>query len=282
MSNDPSMPDSHPIASDGVSHKALSIVLIIAVLIAVATVGLLIWKTPAPIAKIWSAITLPDELRGAEFIGVSANSYQVKGWEYISHTRTVPVAMQKPLQEIAARVHILAPVISPGGTKAAFIQLSFSTSTPPIQQIMVIGGGKEQNVGEGFAPFFVDESHLGRLTTQGMHLETLSTNSFSDVLVLAHTFDASDRVVVSKDGKYVAFKEGPQRVSVYRLFYDRAQFVTAFVGSSSSYALSDDTLYLLQNTPQGTVVSRLALDGKTKEKVIHIFPASLGIIAIKL
>jgi hypothetical protein len=251
-------------------------------------------QLPAPVVRAWNIWKMPAELRAATFVAEDhygvPTGYRVGVWDFkpaaLTHTPAIEKALADPINE---KLTTRDAVESPSASRVAFSVLltGVAPQSPEDWQVNVMdSNGSSRTIGRGLAPFFIDESHVGRFTFNGIVVTDVdalgsSLATSTGKLVIARdfpTFSAWPRV--SPDGRFVAYvDEKDDRLVVANARQDFA-LVTWYPLPVSSFALTNDHLYVLVATDDGTDVISYPLTAGNPQQVYR-FPASLHITDLR-
>lgn len=241
-----------------------------------------------PTIEAWNISTVPVEIRGAQFVQSQLKDKvsKISGVHFTTSSSN-EAALRAFFTASSTRGDLsgFSPTKNWGLVAAAEKPLSSADAENPQlwKVVMVIPSlKKEMQLGSGFSPFFIGNSHIVRFTEKGLMLHYLGGGV--DTLLLPHSFvSASVQTSHTEDGLLVAWREsGTSDVYVYRLSTVAAVPVGHLQGVTGTFSLTKDALYDVRWTPKGTTVTKFGLSDGSAGKVIHTFPASFGITALSI
>lgn len=229
---------------------------------------------------------VPGELADAQFlstVGTTTTAYRATWRGFVGGPLLLPPPAAAILKyPFNAGVLLLDPAVSPDGKWVAFTQPLTTPGTPGYRVRVSIARTDAQSqhpVGDGFFPFFLDASHVGRFAPDGIVVS--SVDDSSSALVLAHAFSpVTARVAAAPSGRYVAFSEGSTSIAVYAVSASSSAPAGTYQGPFTAFGLSDTALYILVTEPQGTDVEKLPF-GSTAATHAASLPASLQVNGIR-
>ena len=147
-----------------------------------------------------------------------------------------------------------------------------------------IESGAKVRIGTGLRPFFIDDTHLARITPVGVIVTDLQTGE--ERLTLAQTFPRVPFLpLVSPDRTLVGIANpSSTNVKIYRTLSDSAEEVAVLPAPdhAASYALGDDGLYSVRLSPSGSELWLQPTAAGLKESRVLTFPGWLRITRVLL
>lgn len=295
--------------------KSLSKILILG-LLCIVVLLVVLWFCRSQIQQSWSAITLPQELKGGIFVssrGKTVVAYHVStfGYEQLPYTagtasavtrsgthfiiidtsRNVPSTLE---EDGAVRVESTRAMRSVSETPTtgiiAYALRSDSLSvdshalppdapfTNPAQWdvYLRLANGTTTRIISGYAPQFLNDNTFIFFSSNGVYRYDLMSGEAHKVI--DHRFtEVFGTPLISPDRTLVAFTDPVKKVTdVYTMKGTEPTLVMEIPEILISPALSNDALYALKATKRGGEVWKYALS-KSKGTQIHIFPRSLGV-----
>ena len=274
MNNDESTQDSAAPQVVRIHKKARILILAIAIAIGalvLGVVGAVNYYPPA--SAVWSALTIPPELKNATFVATDENGqsirYRVSGGTY-------------KIQDSAA---VSEYALSPDGRLHVFseqFQGEAGDRNPENFRIVLVNNvtGERYEHGIGFAPFFVDNVRLIWFTPAGLVLRDLGSNEttmlYEQPLASTHDF-----VAQSLDRTLIVWRNGARRlVTVYRVGENEG-IVAQLERRIPPVFLGNTAFYIPNPTPAGTEIWKHQFSD-TEPVLVHTIPSHLGINSMTL
>lgn len=289
------------------SHKKLYIGIGCVVVLLGVLVAAYIYTTKINPAEAWNVWTMPAELRGARVLSTSnvrsvvytagPAGYIEKevfpgealdaipsaaGTVFISADSNGFMLSSKGLKYYAGPT-IAAAVVSSDGSSFAFTRIIGTTTAqfnPDIAKWEIIlvgrGDGQPHVMGPGTAPFFTDNSHLGRATAAGIYLTDLSTGIPSQMLSLPINVPLL-QLHQSPDRTLLAWNDGQSsRLTIYRAV-DGTLSKIASLPAMRQFTLANNAVYELRTSDSGTEVWKYTLEDSATPKRIYTFPVRINV-----
>jgi hypothetical protein len=274
-----------------------------------------VWFTPSfhqRTADMWSAISVPTELRSALFVSSSDKGsvvYRDSGSSYVS-IQTFPhpfiaaartgnalattnfskssFTLNLPDRELYATTSMGALAVSPDGTRMAFVHLKdprkrFDPNASSSETVLFYPIPQKAFVaGIGFAPLFTDNTHLLRFTEGGIFSMDLISSAQTALLreyfpfVSSTVHQSPDRTLLSFADPYSGL------IKVYRVQPTTLTLV-ASLPFLKTYALGNAAAYEVRSSPgTSTTIWKYELkDGAVPHRILSL-PAHLSITQLYL
>lgn len=267
----------------------------------------------ATYTEVTTALGLPKELRGASFIANASDAvsatYAVVSGRFVKSTHPGSVIVSSDTHAsnvsvvffqntglygivyngktlLTSREPIASAALSPNGVQVAYAkQVEGKTGSRKAEDWEVMLYLMETNrtvrVSQGFAPFFIDNTHLARFTLSGIYGFDMVTGQQSELLKkdFWQFIPAFDQ---SPDRTLIAWSDpATKTTAVYRLGA-RAEQVLSIPEVMPLITLGNDALFRVRLTPEGTVISAYPLNGNGQSRMLYTFPKSLSINALVL
>jgi len=271
------------------SHIALIGMLVLTILLALGAYFAFFFPSSARyVSETLTALTVPADLKETRFLSVSSAGSKTYR---LDHTRFVPEerdpstpAVPSVFKDTATSTIRTSPAATSDGRITAFAEVAGKQLlvTPLAWHVVLAfqGSSVRKEVGEGFAPFFIDDTHVARFTGTGVMSTDLVTGI--ETLLMQHPFpSALARIAYSPDGRFVAWSENDS-IFVYRISPAGMEPVATIADGAVSFALSNTALYTVHRTSRGTEIAQYSLTADPKQKTALYIPASLAITDIRL
>lgn len=299
------------------THTRLAVVLVASIVVALAVSAyvLVVLQLPLPGAfgRAVSALTLPSELRDARLVSSSPRGTDIYAhaglsYEHVAHI-TGAVRMLAPTERggyaalardleganqrlivdgllVAEHPSLRSVAVSTDGRRVAYAETADGSAyagDPASWAVRVYYPDPQtvQEIGPGFAPFFIDDSTLGYFTAAGIFAVDLETGT-PRALSREPITHPRDAVLVSPDRTRIALPNAQGSIEVYAITDAGLERIGDFafgeVPGAASPELGDDGLYAVRPTNNGSEVWRRGFDGSLKR--IAILPPSLETTAI--
>jgi hypothetical protein len=135
-----------------------------------------------------------------------------------------------------------------------------------------------QDLGIGYSPVFLDDTHLLRLTPEGMAVTDLTTGVTTSVFT--GSFNTFRPLITSLDAAHVAFQASDKTVYVSAVNATIATEVIKITSPKGAPAgLTSDSLYTIAVSANGSDVWAYSLADGSERRVQH-FPASFKIVKL--
>lgn len=250
--------------------------------------GVFLWAVTGQgsFAGTWSALTLPSELKSGTFTTDDMKEYEIAFGRYsVLKDTEAAQAVKEVLAAGSSTTTKSGAVRSPDGKTVAFTEqfAGMEGSRNPSDWRIVIANATTKEafrLSSGFAPFFIDDTHLAWFTNVGIVERDLASGETKVLYERAfnQTFPLGGQ---SPDRTQVAwFDRQEKAVIVYRVSEDPAIVHTA-PAYAGGIVLGTNNLYYVFADAKGTSILRF-IPGKTSPVVVHRIPASLSITAITL
>ncbi len=293
-------------------HASRILVGIVLLVVAViAAVSFIVVRYYPPATNLWSAWTLPTELRDALFIarGTDVSTYTVtaQGYapqegtrKYIVYAAPKDDALFVIVDEVTStyRIELNGVVLLTSKEPIATAALSQNkmqvvyakqregktgSRDSADWEVMLFypATGKTVTVSPGFAPFFVDDSHIARFTNAGIYVIDMVTSTQTELLKQEFK-QVLPSFSQSPDHTLIAWSDPVTKSTLIYRTGDTLTRVMAFDGFVPLFALGNDTLYRLQLTDLGTRVYAYSFGSTDSARMIHTLPVSLQISGLSL
>ncbi len=266
----------------------------------------------APATALWSAWTLPSEHQGALFLarGASASAYTAttqgyvpvdalsgKGIVYAAPKDDALFVMADPATAtyrielngavlLTSKEPIATAALSPNKKAIVYTKQregkDGSRDAADWDVVMFYPAvGKSVPVSPGFAPFFIDDTHVARFTNAGIYVIDLMTSTQTELLkyefkqVLLSFSQSPDHTLIAWSDPVA------KSTLVYRVGPSLSR-VMAFDGFIPLFVLGNETLYRLQLTDNGTNIFAYSFASTDSARKILTLPASLQISGLSL
>jgi hypothetical protein len=217
---------------------------------------------------VMAAERMPVELRDALFIGINGST--------INPYRLAAFGFRQSAEPL-----VPAGRVSPDGTSYAYAQLTASstpTTVDPSKSLIYIAvnGAQPALVAYGYAPAYLDVSHLVYFSPGGIVVRDLKSGATSLLFARATSTPLYEQVKYSPDRTMMLWTDAKTDETVLARVTDTSYApVHVFVGLKDA-VLTDTALYGIRPSPQGSQLWRYALDGSSAAAVLT-FPQSLRI-----
>ena len=285
---------------------------VLLVVAATAAVTFVAVRYYPPAAALWSAWTLPAELRDALFItrGKNASVYTATTHGYVSesttHGRYIVYAAPKedalfvtvdPTTStyrielngevlLTSKEAIATAALSPNKKEVVYAKqqegkLGSKNASDWDVILFYPVSGKSVIVSPGFAPFFIDDTHIARFTNAGIYVIDMVASTQTELLKQEFQQMLSG-FSQSPDHTLIAWSDPVAKSTlVYRVGSSLTR-VMAFDGFIPLFALGNNALYRLKLTPEGTNIYMYSFTSTDSARMIHALPVSLQISALSL
>lgn len=309
------LPASSEMSSESNRRHTVRILIGTAVLLVVVTIAgvFAAIRYYAPATELWSALTLPSELRQAHFItrGTDVSVYAVTASHgYVSEStgqgRYVVYAAPKEdalfvtADPVTSTYHLelngkvvltsLEPIttaaLSPNKKQVVYAKqregIEASRDAADWDVILFFPAtSKNIVVSPGFAPFFIDDTHVARFTNAGIYVIDTVTSTQTELLKQEFK-QMLPGFSQSPDHTLIAWSDPVTKSTlVYRTGSSLTR-VMAFDGFVPLFALGNSALYRMKLTPEGTTIYRYSFTSTDSARMIHTLPVSLQISALSL
>jgi hypothetical protein len=138
---------------------------------------------------------------------------------------------------------------------------------------------KVQDLGIGYSPVFLDETHILRLTSGGMIVTDLTTGK--DTTVFTGSFDTFQPLVVGPDASRVAFQAKDKTIHVYEVGATQAKDILTIPSPKGALtALTSDMLYTVSADQKGSDVWSYMLTDASEVRHVQHFPESFKVLKL--
>lgn len=271
------------------SRTVLISALVLLVLIALGAYFIFFFPPSARyVSEMFSALTVPDDLKDARFISIDASgskTYQLEQGRLVPAERDPSTpAIPSVFKDTTSSTTRTSPAATSDGRIAAFAEVAGKQllASPLDWRVALAfqGSSVRKEVGIGFAPFFIDDTHVARFTSTGVVSNDLVTGT--ETLLIQHPFpNALVRIVHSPDGSVVAWSENDS-ILIYRVSPASMEPIATVADGAVSFALSDQMLYTVHRTSHGTEISQYQLTADPKQKTALYVPTRFAITDIRL
>lgn len=304
----------HPVPRRS-SRARIALIASIVVALAVTAYLLVVMQQPLPgsLGRAISALTLPAELRDARLVSSSPRGTDVYVHEGLSYAHAAHIAgavrtlapterggyaalareldgtSQRLIVDgllVATGASIRTVAVSTDGRRVAYVEAADGSDyavDPAGWAVRVYYPDPQtvQEVGSGFAPFFIDDSTLGYFTAAGIFAVDLETGA-ARALLREPVTHPHDTTLVAPDRSHIAWEDAGGEVQVYALGLEGVMLVGSFsfaeVPGASSVALGTNAVYAIRPTNGGSEVWRQGFDGSLTR--IAVLPPSLETTAL--
>ncbi|MEK7281118.1 MAG: hypothetical protein AAB037_02040, partial [Chloroflexota bacterium] len=221
----------------------------------------------------------PAELRGATFIKVApgerSSFYHAEQFGFVAVD--TPERVQSGALSPDGMMRVSAGTFINGTyTTEAFGADVIDTDTWFIS--VQSEGGEPKGIARGYAPAFLDDTHVAYFVTRGVVVHDLSTSS-STLVYLFPENTVFSQVQYSPDRAHVLWTNPVTRESVLASITPTAVTPMKTFSGLDSPILRNSGVYELRLTEEGTEVWRSSFEEKSSARVLTI-PASVGIFSM--
>ncbi|MEK7494258.1 MAG: hypothetical protein AAB519_00310 [Patescibacteria group bacterium] len=254
-------------------------------------------KTPGSFHGVWSALTLPQELKQVKILSESEAGSTIYLPESFSYKKYPYTEEGSILLRQKGEKYLGSSSVAPNEELVVFsqeIEADEKGSVPEIKIPAHISGvnpahseimlffpreSKTERIVSGSTPLFLDDTHFLFFATSGLYRYDLQSGNATKLL--DHTFPiVLDPVLQSPDRKAIAFYDPSVEATViYRVDGDKLSFIREIPQILVSPSFSNTALYDLRGADAGTEVWKYDFEG-TEARKIHIFPRALSISRI--
>ncbi len=301
----PSHPKKPPVSKRNL-FIGFGIILLVFIVILIAAAATLFFYRP--FAEAVNARLLPLELQNAEFISRGSTGaytyvdgrllpgpygaavfYKDSPEEKLAITRTQEGSYGIEFNGsvvITSPEPILSVTLSPDGTQIAYArQLAGKDGSKAAEDFEVIlflpASGTSITVSPGFAPFFIDDSHLGRFTNAGIYSIDLA-NSTQTELLRQPFAQALQSFSQSPDRTLIAWSDPITKATYAFRVGESLERILSVPEYMPLLSLGNDALYRLRLTRTGTAVLRYPWGEGSSPRLLYWLSRSLEINSIVL
>ena len=253
----------------------------------------------------WAALTFPQELRSAQFLGREEGSSFIYEHAFARFDRTeigdeyaiVSAARQgeslasiatlpdgsfallvnaKPVLTSTSRKDTVS--LSPGGTAIAFTEKTSNADQMTVGRSAIVLDLATSNLivlGPGHTPLFIDATHVLWFPPTGPSITDIRTGAVT-ILSGASAPAPLPAPVLSPDRTLVAWMNAvDSTISVNRITSEGPEQLASFPITSTNpqISLGNDALYMLTPTDAGTEIWRHSFDGAPAVKIYRFKPS---------
>jgi len=234
------------------------------------------WYPPAHdrITEAYVALTLPKDLKGAQFLrGDAGRPYHAETLEFTETSkeeRLVPAGVRSSSGNLMVYAY--------GKTPNDFMPYIFPVAITPSDWTVATVQSESKElavIGKGYAPAFLDDTHVAFFTSEGIRMIDLDTYVTSTLYLFPEGEVPTSYVRYSPDRTHLLWVNADKVTTLARIGTTGVEVINTYTFLWPAL-LTDQGLYEQHIVLPGDIeVWRHAFDGLVREKVITI-PSTLG------
>lgn len=238
----------------------------------------LVKPVQARVDEAFIVMKMPSDLKGVLFLMKSATSNaNVFGHiAYLSVTPTNSQAIQPPSSSFSPNGTLHTYTETTVGSTTSRIPRAATVTTSQWRVYVADTSGKATLIASGYAPAFLDDTHLMYFAPGGIAIHDLQTNDTILLNRLAASSTIGSIVRYSPDRTLVLWTDVSGYQSVLARVSTNSYEVIHSFGGLASPILTNTYIYDVRGSSDGSDLWRYALDGSAVTKILT-FPAALNV-----